>query len=336
MDYTLEGDEFFKKTTLQFKLLFIPFKANNFRPKFLQSKIVLCFVVCLFILKLFTSVISVNFPKNIFFADVTRTALMNFVNQSREAKGLEPLIENEKLDQAAMLKAQDMVKNSYFAHQSPQGITPWYWFLQSGYNYKYAGENLAIGFINSEEIFDAWYNSPSHKENMLNPNYKEFGTAILDGNFGGGETTVVVQLFGSPLVLAKQTQPKVQQQVEVQPQVQTQVQTPETAEQNTSINNQPVEVLSQTSEYPVLKAADKNTANTLYLQFLNFVFYRYDEILRTVVYGFLLLVAVAILLNIIIYFNIQHTDLIVRSVLILALLILTTVIDGNIVALIIL
>ena len=333
MDYTLEGEKFFKKTALQFKLLFIPFKANNFRPKFLQSKILLCFVVCLFILKLFTSVLSVNFPKNIFFADVTKIALMNFVNQNREAKGLQPLIENEKLDQAAMLKAQDMVKNSYFAHQSPQGITPWYWFLQIGYSYKYAGENLAIGFINSEEIFDAWYNSPSHKENMLNPNYKEFGTAILDGNFGGGETTVVVQLFGSPLVLVKQTQPT---QPKAQPQV--------IAEQNYLTDNPSAsenlqnnkEVLSQTSEYPVLKTADKNTANTLYLQFLNFVYYRYDEMLRTVVYGFLLLVAVAILLNVVIYFNIQHTDLIVRSVLILALLILTTVIDGNIIALIIL
>ena len=38
MDYTLEGEEFFKKTALQAKLLFIPFKANSFRPKFLQSK----------------------------------------------------------------------------------------------------------------------------------------------------------------------------------------------------------------------------------------------------------------------------------------------------------
>lgn len=323
MDYTLKEEEFFEKTAFQIKLLFIPFKANNFRPKFLQSRILLYFVVCLFVLKLFTSVISFNFPKNIFFADITKTALMNSINQNREAKGLQPLIENEKLNQAAMLKAQDMAKNNYFAHQSPQGVTPWYWFLRSGYNYKYAGENLAVGFLNSEEVFNAWYNSPSHKENMLNSNYKEFGMAILDGNFGGGKTTVIVQLFASPLVLAKQTQPKKQQLAKPQ----TQVRALETAEQISPINDQPAEVLSQNSEYPVLKAADKKNNNTLYLKFLNFIYYQYDEILKTTIYGFLLFIAVAILLNIVIYFNIQRADLIIKSFLIIALLILTAVID---------
>ena len=318
MNYTLKKEEFFKKTALQIKFLFIPFKANNFRPKFLQSRILLYFVVFLFVLKLFTSVISFNFSKNIFFADITKTTLINSINQNRGAKGLQLLAENEKLNQAAMLKAHDMAKNNYFAHQSPQGITPWYWFLQSGYNYKYAGENLAIGFLNSEEVFNAWYNSPSHKKNMLNPNYKEFGMAVLDGNFGGSKTTVIVQLFASPLVLAKQTQPKKKQLAKTQ----TQVRAPETAEQISSINDRPAEVLSQSSEYPVLKVAGKENSNTLYLRFLNFTYYRYDKILKTTTYGLSILVGVALLLNIIIYFNIQHTDLIVKSFLIIVLLII--------------
>lgn len=326
MDYTLKEGDFFKKIALQTKLLFIPSKDNNFCPKFLQSKILLYFAIFLLILKLFVSLISINFSQNIFFADVTKNTLMNFVNQSREAEGLNILIENKKLDQAAMLKAQDMLSNDYFAHKSPQGITPWYWFLQSGYNYKYAGENLAIGFLDSKEIFNAWYDSPSHKENMLNPNYKEFGLAILDGNFGGGEATVVVQLFGSPLVLAQKIQPEVQQPPKIVEQ------SPPINDQSASenlVNNE--EVLSQTSEYPVLKTADKENSNTLYLQFLNFIYYRYDEILRTAVFGLLLLVAIAMLLNIVIYFNIQHTDLIVKSLLIIVLLLLTAFIDRSII-----
>ena len=67
MDYTLEEDEFFKKIALQIKLLFVPFKANNFRPKFLQNKFLLYCVICLLILKIISIVVFIDFPKNIFF-----------------------------------------------------------------------------------------------------------------------------------------------------------------------------------------------------------------------------------------------------------------------------
>ena len=95
------------------------------------------------------------------------------------------------------MKAQDMMAKGYFEHTSPQGISPWYWFDQSGYDYRYAGENLAIGFIDSGEVNNAWLASPAHKANILNGNYRETGTAVLSGNFQGGQTTVVVQLFGT-------------------------------------------------------------------------------------------------------------------------------------------
>src|SRR6185436_7850636 len=101
------------------------------------------------------------------------------------------------LNKAAMAKAQDMVKNGYFAHESPQGISPWYWFKQAGYVYKYAGENLAVGFVDSKTVYDAWFNSPSHKANLLNKNYTQVGTAIVSGF--DGNSIVVVQEFGRPL-----------------------------------------------------------------------------------------------------------------------------------------
>jgi len=325
MDYTLKG----------LKLLFIPFEGNNFRPKFLQSKVLFYFAVFLFIFKLSASIVSVNFSQNIFFADVTRTALMNLVNQSREAQGLGILAENQKLDQAAMLKAEDMLKNDYFAHNSPQGIAPWYWFLQSGYNYRYAGENLAIGFMDSKEIFNAWFNSPSHKENILNPNYKESGLAILNGNLGGGETTVVVQLFGSPLSMVKETALSIGRQAEIQQPIKETEQNPRTIDNQSTAENleNDREVLSQTSEYPVLKTAGPENSNTLYLKFLNFIYYQYDEIIETAIYGFFLLIVVAILLNIVIYFNIQHKDLVIRSIIIIILLLLIVLIDRGFITL---
>lgn len=154
-------------------------------------------VIFLLALKICLVGFAIGFSANFLLADITKSALVDFVNQDREAAGLKVLSENKKLDNAAMLKAQNMLKNNYFNHTSPSGITPWHWFYESGYNYKYAGENLAIGFYDSVEVYNAWLSSPSHKENILNPNYSDVGTAVLNG-FGANNATLVVQLFASP------------------------------------------------------------------------------------------------------------------------------------------
>jgi len=88
----------------------------------------------------------IGFPQNEFYADLTKSSLVDLTNRNRATFNLPPLKESPQLDAAAYLKALDMEKNGYFAHTSPTGITPWYWFDQVGYNYRYAGENLAIGF----------------------------------------------------------------------------------------------------------------------------------------------------------------------------------------------
>src|SRR3989344_3788824 len=161
INYAIEGEGLASKMAFVFKKLFIPGIHNDYRPAFLQSSILLYVVIGLLLIKIISVGLFTPFFKNIFFADITKTALVNLLNQDRQNAGLGVLAENEKLNQAAMLKAQDMVKNGYFSHQSPQGITPWYWFGQAGYQYKYAGENLAVGFINSDEVFNAWFSSPS-------------------------------------------------------------------------------------------------------------------------------------------------------------------------------
>lgn len=168
----------------------------EFLEKILQNNFLLYFVVLLLVLKIATISIVINFPQNIFFADITKSALESFANEARKAVGLHPLVESKKLSLAAQMKAENMVANNYFSHTSPTGISPWFWFSRAGYNYKYAGENLAIGFFESKEVFNAWLNSPAHKANILNPNYKEIGTAVL-GGFGPNNSIVVVQEFGS-------------------------------------------------------------------------------------------------------------------------------------------
>jgi hypothetical protein len=131
------------------------------------------------------------------FAAVSASSLVSMVNASRSGAGLAILSTNSQLESAAYAKANDMFTNQYFAHTSPQGKTPWDFIGGSGYAYVYAGENLAIGYSDSTELHNAWMNSPSHRENIMNPNFREVGIATVDGEYEGAPTTIVVQEFGS-------------------------------------------------------------------------------------------------------------------------------------------
>jgi len=97
-------------------------------------------------------------------SSITAKNIIKLVNEARVNEGLKPLQENSSLSKAAAQKAEDMLKNDYFAHNSPSGKTPWFWMDKSGYDYKFAGENLAMNFTSAEEEQKAWMKSPSHKK----------------------------------------------------------------------------------------------------------------------------------------------------------------------------
>ncbi len=135
--------------------------------------------------------------------NLTTQELLSLTNQKRQKEGLEQLTLNDQLTQAATLKAQNMFQENYWAHNAPDGITPWIFFKNVGYDYIYAGENLARGFTNADEVVNAWMASPSHRENMLSPNYKEVGFAVMEGKLLGEDTTLVVEMFGRKDVVTK-------------------------------------------------------------------------------------------------------------------------------------
>ena len=118
-------------------------------------------------------------------------------NNARAKVNAPVLITDPLLTKAAQAKADDMAAKGYFAHVSPDGKLPWYWFDKAGYKYEYAGENLAVDFGESEKLVDAWMNSPTHKENILNPHYTQIGIGIAEGLYKGHQATFVVQFFAS-------------------------------------------------------------------------------------------------------------------------------------------
>jgi uncharacterized protein YkwD len=133
----------------------------------------------------------------VYASEISRENIINLVNQSRTENQVGGLEENQSLDKAAEDKLGDMFKNNYFAHASPGGVSPWSWFEKNGYDYKYAGENLALGFSSVESEHKAWMESPTHKKNILNPNFKEIGVAVGKGMINNNLVTVAVQEFGS-------------------------------------------------------------------------------------------------------------------------------------------
>lgn len=130
-------------------------------------------------------------------SDITADTVIKLVNKARESANEAVLAKNDLLQKAAQNKAQDMIDNNYFAHISPEGKSPWLWIENTGYDYRYAGENLAINYTNAEEQQQAWMDSPLHRKNILNPDYQEIGVAVKQGVIDGHQTTIAVQMFGT-------------------------------------------------------------------------------------------------------------------------------------------
>ena len=129
---------------------------------------------------------------------VLPAVVVELTNEERLTNNASPLVRNAVLDKAAQLKAEHMAKNPYFAHYSPDGVSPWYWFDQAGYVYAHAGENLAIHFTDSAEVVDAWMKSPTHRQTIVGTQYTEIGVGTAKGTYDGSDTIYVVQLFGAP------------------------------------------------------------------------------------------------------------------------------------------
>ncbi|MEK7062859.1 MAG: CAP domain-containing protein, partial [Patescibacteria group bacterium] len=133
-----------------------------------------------------------------YIASVLPAVLVDLANKDRSEQKLAYLKINPKLEAAARLKAKDMAEKGYFAHYSPEGVSPWHWIKESDYNFIYAGENLAVNFDDSGAVNTAWMASPGHRANILNDKFTEIGIASQKGYYNGRETTFVVQMFGAP------------------------------------------------------------------------------------------------------------------------------------------
>ncbi|GEM_PF-200359 len=182
---------------------FSPQRKNNYRPRLLHPNnlLVLGFIA----LGFFTLIQTVRFFPSLhnsvlgFQSNITIEEVIAHTNQQRQEQGLSPLSVNTQLSAAALAKAQDMLDNQYWAHTSPGGKKPWDFIKAANYSYLVAGENLARDFSRTNDMMRAWMNSPTHRANILNDQYKQIGVALVYGKLEGFDTVLVVQMFGAPV-----------------------------------------------------------------------------------------------------------------------------------------
>lgn len=178
-------------------LLFVPYRANQYRPYIIRSWVLAPLVVVLIGVQLGVNVITTGEV----LGEKTRISnqvLLSTANEIRKESGVGELRINHNLTRAAQLKARDMIKNQYWAHISPSGVQPWSWVDESGYHYKSAGENLAKNFYSAAAITQAWYDSPAHRENLLNPKFIDVGFSTVEGVIHGEHVILTVALYGEP------------------------------------------------------------------------------------------------------------------------------------------
>lgn len=182
---------------------FLPHKDTHKKAHLISWEAILIYVLFFIFLQVGFSIVAYTNPGVLgITANIDHKKIIELTNKEREEKGLAKVLENEALNNAARLKAENMLTENYWAHFAPSGKTPWDFILGAGYKFTFAGENLAKNFYNSEEVVAAWMASPTHRDNLLNANYQDIGIAVVEGVLNGQKTTLVVQEFGTTGVLA--------------------------------------------------------------------------------------------------------------------------------------
>ncbi len=196
-----------KRFGFHLKNAFVPHAGNDYHPHAVRSHWLGVYAGLIVTVKIVTVAFVAFYSGPARVSDVTASNIIRLTNDARQANGVATLKTNSALNSAAAAKANDMLQEQYFAHVSPSNLTPWYWFKQAGYAYQYAGENLAIDYLEAEDVINAWLASPSHRENLLASKYQEIGVSVVTGNFQGAQSILVVQMFGTPTVTTTTSAP---------------------------------------------------------------------------------------------------------------------------------
>ncbi|GGV89771.1 CAP domain-containing protein [Streptomyces massasporeus] len=109
--------------------------------------------------------------------------VLSLVNEERAKVGCSPVAANSALQSLAQNYSEDMAARGFFDHTDPDGRTPWDRAEKAGIS-NLGGENIARGQADAAAVMDAWMNSPGHRANILNCDFKTLGVGVELGSGG--------------------------------------------------------------------------------------------------------------------------------------------------------
>ncbi len=244
--------------------------------------------------------------------------LGDLTNSERTANNIASLKLNPILSEAAQLKADDMVKNGYFAHTSPTGVTPWHWLDIVGYKYNYAGENLAVNFTETADVTAAWMKSPTHRANIVKSAYTEMGSAIATGTYKGRESVFVVQVYGNPVAIEDtSTRLSVKEEENKAPKVAAAGQVLGTSTQKVSATSTPHTTIAE-------------NLSKINNEILQASFAQYDNSTKNKILLIILCLSIILsLANIFIKFNIKYENAVTNFLILISLIITVWLVNIN-------
>jgi uncharacterized protein YkwD len=109
--------------------------------------------------------------------------VLKLVNEERAQVGCSPVAASSALTGLAQNYSEDMAARGFFDHTDPDGRTPWDRAEKAGIS-NLGGENIARGQADAAAVMDAWMNSPGHRANILNCDFKTLGVGVEFGSGG--------------------------------------------------------------------------------------------------------------------------------------------------------
>lgn len=203
-DGVKDGEQYkTKKIALELTMLkdlFIPHEGNGFKPQALHPGRLMFHATAALAIKAAMIALVVLMPLEAWLAPDIMVEqgkeVVSLTNKIRETKNLPDLIQNQQLTSAAETKVNNMFVEQYFAHVGPKQQSLSDWLKQARYNFTVAGENLAMGYSTPADLVDAWAASPTHYQNMIDPEFKQIGVAMATGKLNNENTILAAQFFG--------------------------------------------------------------------------------------------------------------------------------------------
>ena len=125
-----------------------------------------------------------------------RNDIITLTNVERTSRELIALVSSDQITAVAQAHARDMSERDFFEHINPDGEDPFDRLTAGGVTYGYAGENIAFFSATSdlaERVVTGWMNSPGHRANILEKNYRKIGIGVYQNT--DASTFYFVQVF---------------------------------------------------------------------------------------------------------------------------------------------